>query len=212
MKNREAVVLIHGIWMNSLEMLYLKRHFQKLDYAVYGFDYPSLRRSPVQNAHKLKQFIDTLEQETVHLVAHSLGGVVVMHLFDQFADIKPGRIVLMGCPYRGSAVAQQVKRRQRGWHRLLLGEAQRGALLQSAPEWRGQRELGVLAGNNPMGMGTLLGAIEGQAHDGTVHVRETVIDTAKDFTVLPVSHTSMLFNPVSATAVSHFLSHGRFPV
>ena len=95
---------------------------------------------------------------------------------------------------------------------ILLGRAQEGALLRPAPEWQAQRELGVLAGNQPFGMGTTLRAISDGAHDGTVHVKETLIDNATDFTILPVSHTSMLFNRDSIQAVQHFLEQGRFPV
>ena len=61
-----------------------------------AFNYPSVRKSPVENARRLKQYIDRLPEQEVHLVAHSLGGVVVLHMFEQYEDIKPGRVVLMG--------------------------------------------------------------------------------------------------------------------
>lgn len=214
MTDKKAIVLIHGIWMNSLEMLYLHQYFQKQGYNVYGFNYPSVRKSPAENARRLKKYIDNLAEQEVHLVAHSLGGVVVLHMFDLFDDIKPGRVVLMGCPYRGSDTAKNLAmtyRQQPLIQKALLGRAQEGALLNDAPPWRAQRELGVLAGNQPFGMGTTLRAISDGAHDGTVHVKETVIDNAHDFTILPVSHTSMLFTPQSAQAVSHFLAQGHFP-
>lgn len=214
MTNKKAIVLIHGIWMNSLEMLYLRQYFQKQGYSVYGFNYPSIRKSPSENARRLKKYIDQLPEQEVHLVAHSLGGVVVLHMFDMFESIKPGRVVLMGCPYRGSDTAKNLSntyKRQPFIQKALLGKAQEGALLKDAPEWKGKRELGVLAGNQPFGMGTTLRAISDGAHDGTVHVRETIIDNADDFTVLPVSHTSMLFTPQSAEAVGQFLSRGQFP-
>jgi len=214
MNNNKAIVLIHGIWMNSLEMLYLRQYFQKQGYSVYGFNYPSVRKSPADNARRLKKYIDNIAEQEVHLVAHSLGGVIVLHMFDLFDDIKPGRVVLMGCPYKGSDVAKNLSviHRERPFvQKALLGRAQEGALLKDAPQWQAQRELGVLAGNQPFGMGTALRAISDGAHDGTVHVKETVIDNAHDFTVLPVSHTSMLFTPQSAEAVSQFLKLGVFP-
>ncbi len=201
--------------MNSLEMFYLHQYFQKQGYRVYGFNYPSVRKSPADNARRLKKYIDNLAEQEVHLVAHSLGGVVVLHMFDLFDEIKPGRVVLMGCPYRGSDAAKNLSviHRERPFvQKALLGRAQEGALLKEAPEWNGQRELGVLAGNQPFGMGTVLRAISDGAHDGTVHVKETVIDNAHDFIVLPVSHTSMLFTLQSAEAVSCFLEDGQFPV
>lgn len=215
MTDKKAIVLIHGIWMNSLEMLYLHQYFQKQGYRVYGFNYPSVRKSPADNARRLKKYIDNLAEHEVHLVAHSLGGVVVLHMFDLFDNIKPGRVVLMGCPYRGSDAAKNLSviHRERPFvQKALLGRAREGALLEKAPAWKAQRELGVLAGNQPFGMGTVLRAISDGAHDGTVHVKETVIDNAHDFIILPVSHTSMLFTPQAAEAVGEFLKYGQFPV
>lgn len=215
MNQKPAIVLIHGIWMNSLEMLFMKKYFEQQDYRVYTFDYPSVRNAPAENARSLKRFLDQLPELEVHLVAHSLGGVVVLHLFDQFEDVMPGRVVLMGCPYKGSDTAKQLTETYKDipvLQKIILGEAKQGALLMPAPQWQGQRELGVLAGNRPFGMGTTLRAISDGAHDGTVHVKEALIDNATDFTILPVSHTSMLFNRGSIQAVQHFLEQGCFPV
>ena len=206
---REAVVLIHGIWMNSLEMFYLNQYFKKINYAVYGFNYPSLRKTPVENAEKLAGFVSRIPQKRVHFIAHSLGGLVTLHLFDKFPVAQDGRIVLLGCPYRGSAFARYFDQ-QPHLQKLALGKAQVGALLEPAPEWEMQRELGVIAGNQPYGMGSSLGIIEGEAHDGTVHVEETVIDNARDFLVMPVSHTSMLFDRNVAAAASNFILKGEF--
>ncbi|EDY85708.1 cob(I)alamin adenosyltransferase [gamma proteobacterium HTCC5015] len=205
---QQAVVLVHGLWMNSLEMLAMRRHFLQLGYRVYGFNYPSLRRGPVLNARNLAAFIQSIEEPVVHVVAHSLGGIVALYCYDREEYLPPGRLVLMGAPVRGSDTAKWVSKLPR-LAKLALGQATRGALLQAAPVWKGQRELGVLAGSKSVGMGSVLGALSG-AHDGTVRVSETIIANATDSIVLPFNHTEMLFNSRALHCVAHFLQCGRF--
>jgi pimeloyl-ACP methyl ester carboxylesterase len=196
--------------MNSLEMFYLNQYFKNLGYETHGFNYPSIRKPPAENAKKLHDFISSLDAEEVHIIAHSLGGVVTLHMFDQFTVKQNGKVVLLGCPYKGSVVARYFDTMPL-FQRIALGKAQEGALVKHAPVWQGERPLGVIAGNQPYGMGVSLRAIDGMAHDGSVHVKETVIENATDFTVMPVSHTSMLFDKTVAEAIEQFLQTSEFP-
>lgn len=201
------VVLVHGIWMTGLEMRLLGRRLGECGFVPHYFHYPSLRVSPRFNARALASFISLLGTARVHLVAHSLGGVVALHLFDQFPQLSPGRVVLMGSPVRGSGVAR-VLAGSRMLHPLLgvsLDEGLDGRL----PPWRGERELGTIAGTRGIGVGTLIGGLSGD-NDGTVAVAETRLDGAVDTLELPVSHMEMLFSREVADAVCRFLQTGRF--
>jgi hypothetical protein len=71
------------------------------------------------------------------------------------------------------------------------------------------REIGIIAGNVPVGMGRLFGSFPGP-NDGMVAVEETRLDGAADHIVLPVAHTALLWSSEVARQTVWFLEHGRF--
>jgi hypothetical protein len=75
--------------------------------------------------------------------------------------------------------------------------------------WAGERDLGVIAGDLSLGLGRLVGSLEGP-NDGTVLVEETALEGASDHRVLRVSHSGMLFNRNVADETAAFLRDGRF--
>jgi len=143
----------------------------------------------------------------VHLVAHSLGGIVVLHLLARFASVPPGRVVFIGTPAQGSAVARWMA--AHGPMHWLLGRSVRQGLLGGAPDWPGNRELGVIAGDLSLGVGRVLGG-QPQPNDGTVAVSETRLAGAADFRLIHASHLSLLFMAETAAEVVSFLRSGRF--
>lgn len=206
---KEAVVFVHGIWMTGLELLVLRRRVAACGYVVYPFHYPSLRCSPRQNAERLNAFLQRLDHEVIHLVAHSLGGIVVLHLFDAFPDQKPGRVVMLGTPVRGSVVAERLARSR--WTRPFLGRAIEQGLLGDAPRWNSPRELGMIAGTRGIGIGDvlLLGRLP-RPNDGTVRLAATETSGLSDRLEVPHSHFGMLYARDVARAICSFLQTGRF--
>jgi pimeloyl-ACP methyl ester carboxylesterase len=203
----ERVVLVHGIWMNGVEMRLLGRRLTGCGFSVSRFHYRSTRSTPAKNARDLGRYLMGLEVDHLHLVGHSLGGVVLLHLFEQFADLPPGRVVLMGSPVLGSGVARHMVGRP--WLQPLLGRSIERGLLGGAPAWSGTRDLGVIAGKLSVGIGRVLGGV-GQPSDGTVAVAETRLPGADAVRVLETSHTGMIFSRGVAREVCHFLRHGCF--
>ena len=205
---REAVVFIHGIWMCGTEMALLRRRVTAAGYTVHQFSYPSLRASPALNAARLDAFLHDIDADLIHLVAHSLGGLVLCHLFHDFPAQRPGRVLMLGTPLRGSVVARGLAR----WTltRLLLGRAVEQALLGDGPGWPGARPLGMIAGNRGMlGMGLLVAGRVPRPHDGTVAVVETDTAAVSEHLQVPYSHFGMLFARPVADAVCRFLANGR---
>ena len=80
---KEAVILVHGIWLNGLEMWRLRQRLQQAGYECYQFTYPSLKQTPEDNADKLSDFVAGIDAKVIHFVCHSLGGLVLLHLFDR---------------------------------------------------------------------------------------------------------------------------------
>lgn len=201
----EVVVFVHGLWMNGLELTWLRRQVEKRGYGTAQFEYRTVRRSVEENADRLHEFIIRQAAESIHVVGYSLGGLVTLSLFDRYDDIPPGRIVLMGSPVRGSQAARRV--RELGWDTALLGRS--GLAEQKELQWDGRRELGVIAGTMSFGLGRLFNRLP-KPHDGTVAVEETKIPGAADTLLLPVTHATMMFSKKVATAISEFLLKGQF--
>lgn len=207
---REAVVFLHGIWMTGMEMAVLRRRVQRCGYNCYQFHYHSVWKTPAENAARLDAWLGALEADVVHFVAHSLGGIVLLHLFDEFPMQKPGRVLMLGSPVGGSSLARRLDRS--AVTRPLIGRAGERGLLGGAPRWKGTRELGVIAGNRGIGVGMLLLGHLKPPHDGTVAVTETHTSDITVHLQVPSSHFGMLFRPEVAHAVCAFLQTGDFSV
>jgi pimeloyl-ACP methyl ester carboxylesterase len=208
---RTAVVYVHGLWLSGLEGTLLRRRLaQSLNAETYAFSYSSVRSGIAANAQALAKFLGGLRTDTLHLVGHSLGGLVILNLFErpEGAWLPRGRIVLLGSPLNGSLAARNLARVPLG--RAIMGRTAAEELLVSrAHRWNGARELGVIAGDLGFGLGRLVGTL-GSPNDGTIRVEETEIEGAADRVVLRVSHSGMLFSAAVARATGSFLSAGRF--
>ena len=160
------------------------------------------------NAAALAQFIERVPGDTVHLVGHSLGGVLACAMLETCMPKRIERIVCLGSPLKGSRTAARLLRLP-GGKRLIgrcLGDVQaRGGFTA----WPAGVDVGSIAGRIPLGVGRLLGPFP-EPNDGTVAVAETQIAGLADHIVLPVSHVALLWSSAVAAQTEHFLLHGRF--
>jgi len=183
-----------------------------------SFSYPSVRATVAQNAAALRRYLASISADRLHLVAHSLGGLVTLRMFEDIATepgdgvpaLPPGRIVFMGSPVQGSKAARRLWRLPLGLGRTLLGRTAGEVLvLPRERRWSGVRDLGVITGDLAFGAGRLLGSM-GEPNDGTVLVRETELPGATAQLRLRVSHSGMPFSAAVARQVAVFLREGRF--
>ncbi|MGK7297506.1 MAG: esterase/lipase family protein [Candidatus Wenzhouxiangella sp. M2_3B_020] len=204
---REAVVLVHGLWYGAFSMLPLSRRLAGAGFSVRRHGWATTRSDFLASADRLAKAVGDVGADRVHLVGHSLGGLLILGMLQRHADRVPGgRVVLLGSPVRGSTVA----RRMSGVPglRVLLGAA-RGALQQGAVDAPAERATGVVAGTVSVGAGRVLGGLP-KPHDGTVSVEETRLPGAADRIELPVSHTGLLLSRSVAEQVAAFLRRGEF--
>ncbi|HEV7122718.1 MAG TPA: alpha/beta hydrolase [Rhodanobacter sp.] len=207
----EHVILLHGLWMRGFALSMLHHRLMEAGFRVHRFDYLSVAASEQRILDRLHARMAELADETaaVHLVGHSLGGLLALRACSETEALPPGRIVCLGSPLRGSAAARGVARWGRGGE-ILLGN-NRQLMEQGFERWDGQREVGMIAGRKPLGLGAMLGHFEGE-HDGTVAVEETRLPGLLDHCVVESNHTSLLFSPEVARLVAEFLRGGHFPV
>ncbi len=202
----EVVVLVHGLFLTGWDMFLLRHRLSLAGYRVRQFSYQSTLTKPQESARKLESFIQDIDAEKVHFTAHSLGGLLMRYLFHDYPEQRPGRIITLGTPHHGSAVARYIAETLPG--RLILGKSH-DPLVGNPPPWRSDHELGVIAGTHDIGIGKLFPGLSGE-NDGTVSGEETRLANAKGHIVLPVSHTGMLFSREVASQTVHFLRYGYF--
>jgi pimeloyl-ACP methyl ester carboxylesterase len=204
-------VYVHGLWMTGLEGALLRRRLKRrFEGDTIAFRYHSVSQGLAANAEALAQQLRAHSADRIHLVAHSLGGLVVLKLFEQGAVswLPPGRVVLLGSPVQGSRAAATFARLPLGLR--AMGRCVREELLEPRiRRWVGGRELGVIAGSRALGLGRLMG-VGGEPNDGTIYVSETRIPGMAEHLVMPVSHSRLPFSAAVALHTVNFLASGRF--
>jgi len=209
MAPKETLIFIHGLWMSGAESRWLRRRLEtRFGFETVTFGYRTVSEPLAAVLERLHQMIILSRADRVHVVGHSLGGVIGYRFFERFHDLPPGRVVFLGAPLCGSQAA-------RGLERFAIGQRMIGRLamqeLRGEPQrcWKADRPLGVIAGTRPMGLGRLFAGFS-EPNDGTVALRETRIEGASDHLVLPVSHLGMMLSSRVADECGRFLRDGRF--
>ena len=214
---RTVVVYVHGLWLNGWESLLLRQRLSRqLNCTTLSFPYASLGAGLEENVRSLAGFLGGLNADTLHLVGHSMGGAVILEFFESSAArsapvagrLPPGRIVLLGSPVRGSRAARNLS--QLPFGRRMLGRTAHEALLPERDRrWRGERELGIIAGTVPVGFGRFMGPFDAPS-DGTVLVEETHLPGAKQHLSMRTTHSGMVYSALVARQIASFLREGRF--
>jgi pimeloyl-ACP methyl ester carboxylesterase len=203
------VVYVHGLWLTGHESLVLRRRLEReFDCRVHPFRYRTVTAPMSDVTGRLAGFVAALKSPTVHLVGHSLGGLVIYRFLEQFPLQRKGRVVFLGTPSIGSRAAMGALRMR--WAAPLLGHCVAEELNDPRERsWRGPSELGIIAGTRPVGLGRFVARMNEEC-DGTVAVSETRLTGATDHICLPVSHMGMLLSARVARETAGFLQHGRF--
>ncbi len=166
-----------------------------------------MRQRIADSAVRLQVFLQEVDTPVVHFVGHSLGGLVIRRLFNDFPDQRPGRIVTLGTPHQGSRIARTL-----GSHsasRWILGRSLEGGLLGELPPWSGERELGSIAGTMSIGSAWVVPGLP-SPNDGTVAEVETQLSNMADHVTVRTSHMGLLLSSEAARQVCAFLRTGRF--
>lgn len=212
-----TILYVHGLWMTGAEGFVMRRRMATHGWKMHTFRYSSLAESMDRVASRCARVAKELAARTsqpVHLVGHSLGGLVIYRMFETgllAPDAFCGdfcRVVFVGTPARGSVAARALAN-----HRLtrkLLGHVGERDLLRGLPgEWPFAPQLGIIAGSGGRGLGRLVARLPAP-HDGTVSVAETHLEGATDRCVLPLDHALMCLSASVADQVVSFLESGQF--
>jgi pimeloyl-ACP methyl ester carboxylesterase len=201
------VIVAHGLWMTGVEATLFRHRLAQRGFAVRQFHYRSVTAALADVLEELRAEVLALPPP-VHLVGHSLGGLVLLGLAERHPELPIGRVVLLGSPVNGSRAARAFV--QLPGASLFFGGLADSELVAERPRrWNHPAALGVIAGSNSMGLGRFIGHLP-LPNDGTVAVDETDLDGATEHLVLPVSHTGLLIADSVVEATVRFLREGRF--
>ena len=210
----EIVVLLHGIGCTPRSLGRIERRLRHAGFRTANIAYPSRR----MNVAHLADFVaDVLkarklceEGVRLHVVTHSMGGLVAAHLLDKHIPAaRIGRVVMLAPPIGGSEVADALSGLT--LYNWFYGPA--GLELTTTSDVladiRVDYSLGIIAGNGgwfyPSGRLWIAGA-----HDGRVSVERTRLAGMTDHLVLPLTHSLMPVSRRVQKQVLHFLETGAF--
>ncbi len=203
----ETVILIHGLWMHGVVLLPYQSWLRAEGFVVRRFSYPSRSAGLEDNVRLLSAFVGETQGAVIHLVAHSLGGLVALEMLSRQADPRIRRVVLLGTPLAGchcgaTLAAIPVLTRLVGRTFADWFTRPRLALPVTA-------EIGIIAGTRRISFGRMIPGLA-RPNDGLVAVDETHLATAKDSIALKVSHSGMLASRTCAGQTANFLRTGSF--
>jgi pimeloyl-ACP methyl ester carboxylesterase len=158
-----------------------------------------MRRSILEHAeafsHELARLDADLAVGKIHLVTHSMGGIIARAALERFRPQKLGRFVMLAPPNRGSFVATATVG-------MLGGLFKPVAELTTAPD--------SLVNSLGMPTGVDVGVIAA-SRDALVSQDSTRPDVPHDHITIPCLHSSLLFRRDAADLVAAFLATGEFP-
>ena len=193
---RELVVLVHGFACHRAFMWHLGRRLRQAGFATFNWGYPSFGESVERLARRFRRQLEELAEQgdVLHVVAHSMGGIIVRLAlsYDRFPNL--GRIVLLAPPNHGSPAARVLSRVvRRVWPPMWELSDHPDSLVNrlAAPP---ELQIGIIAAR----------------FDSVVPLASTMLDGQTDHICLPATHTSLLFQKSAAKQVCSFLSTGRF--
>lgn len=212
MPHVDGVILLHGLGRSSTSMEPLAQALRHDGLSVLNLDHPTRSIGIAALAEHVEAASARWRKGgrgVLHLVGHSLGGLVARAWIARHRPPNLGRVVLLGSPSGGSELADRLV----GFapYASLFGPA--GAELTTNHAARDtligpvDYPLGIIAGTrslDPLGW-----ALLPKPNDGKVTVARTRVAGAAHLT-LPVTHTLMMRAPAVIAATSRFLETGEF--
>ena len=177
-----------------------------------NIDYPSRRYDIATLAafvgDRARRFVASQAGDggQIHLVTHSMGGLVARALIRLERPPNLGRVVMLGPPNQGTEIADRLV--NLGLYRRVFGPAGRELTTWAAGPETVDYELGIIAGDRPLDI--LSWALLPKPNDGKVTVARTRLAGMTDHIVLPVTHTLMMRDAAVIHSTLAFLRDGRF--
>lgn len=195
---RPLVVLVHGYLAHRVHLSLLSRRLQAENFETLNWGYPTFRRSLTVAADRLAATLDRLDAEQattpLHLVTHSMGGIVARAALDRFQPRRLRRWVMLAPPNRGSDVARRLEPFVGGWSPPVRELSSGGTGLVHSLGMPVDVEVGVIAAG----------------YDLLVREESTRPDVPHEHVTIPCMHSALLVRRDAVRQIVSFLRTGRF--
>lgn len=199
--DRQSVVTVHGLAAHQIAMWPIGRRLGRRGFRTHHFGYWSIRARVEEVAVQLGRRLDRFEAdpgiERLHLVTHSMGGIVARTLLQRRRYRKLHRIVMLAPPNAGSHVATKLAGTANWVLPAIEQLADRDDSYVNQLNWgfgANDIELGVVAAR----------------HDRVIRLPSTLHPSQKEFAVIDGNHGPMPWNQNAAGLVEAFLLTGTF--
>lgn len=198
MSSAPRVALVHGYLANNAVMAVLGARLKRRGFAPNSWGYWNPACSVLVHAERFARRLEALDADpacdVLHLVTHSMGGIVARAALDLYRPRKLGRVVMLAPPNRGSFVATRAANTFGRFLKPVLELSTAADSLVNTLPMPPDLDLGVIAAE----------------HDALVAESSTRPDAPHDFVALPTWHTGLLFSRETADLVAGFLATGSF--
>jgi len=197
----DIVVLVHGLGGGRLDMWPLGRRLKRRGYKVRNWCYRSFRQRIETHADRLADDLRVLDTDMsdgkIHLVTHSMGGIIARTMFANHDISNLGRVVMLAPPHQGSHAARKLAPYV-GWltpSLKQLSDAQ-DSYVNQLPNSLQPKDIEF-------------GIIEA-AKDRVIVQGGVLLDGYRDYARVEGHHGVLAWYPQTIQLAEDFLLHGRF--
>lgn len=206
-----TVGLIHGLIRSTGSLRLLAMRLNRAGFRTADARYPSTKLTLREATELVSGQVETIARgagRPVHLVGHSLGGIIALRIKTRRPELVH-RVVQLGAPNRGSALAATLKRNRLA--RALLGPALSELSRDLSGDWTGDPDIAAFAGAEiPPRLSRLYGLLG--PNDGMVSVRSAWGRDAGVRLRAPTIHGGMPLSSRVARDTIEFLRTGKAQV
>jgi triacylglycerol esterase/lipase EstA (alpha/beta hydrolase family) len=195
-QNSEKVVLVHGVASHRSVMWPIAYRLWYDGFCAETWSYITFFRSIESHADRFAAYISKqfANESKVHIVAHSMGSIVVRVALNRIEPSRVGRIVLLAPPNAGSPVARIISKLSGQMIVPALELSDQPGSYVNRIESTNDFEIGVLAAK----------------YDFLVPLANTHFANETCHRTLSTTHNSLLVSRDASRRIIHFLRNGKF--
>lgn len=210
----QYLVILHGLKKSSKHMARLAKFAKMQNHQVILIDYESTKFSIEELVNHVEKQIKILcpNANKINFIGYSLGGVLTLLLLQRKIIHNVGRIILIGCPVKGSKIADffggfNLFKKIFGIAGTQLAEKKMQQ--RNLKNLKYDAEIATISGVSRLNfLAQLIFAF--RKNDGSVELENSFVECSKDKLTIKAGHFFLPFNKIVIYETLHFLKFGNF--